>query len=97
VINEINSLGPGQVLTLQSYLNVVGTSPAYTTSGEQWDCSSSDPTLHWTNDAERYCWSDLQTILLYLAASGIGISQPSLVEANFGRTGYSDQAVPEPG
>lgn len=96
IINQINDLQPGEVLTLQTYLNVTGTNPAYTTNQDRWDCTSSDPTLHWSNDAERYCWTDLQTVLLYLAASGIGISQPGLVNANFGRTGYSDRAVPQP-
>ncbi len=96
IINQIESLSPGQVLTLQTYLNVSGTNPTYTTSPDRWDCTSPDPLLHWSNDAERYCWSDLQTILAYLSASGIGITQPSVVNANFGRVGYSDYAVPEP-
>jgi hypothetical protein len=96
VIDQINSLKPGQVLTLQSYLNVTGTNPSYTTNPDRWDCTSPDPRWHWSNDAERYCWNDLLTILEYLATSGIGISQPGLVNANFGRTGYSDQAVPQP-
>jgi len=96
VIAAIQSLRPGQVLSLQSYLDVTGTNPAYTTSRDRWDCTSSDPNLHWTNDVERYCWTDLETILNYIASSGIGITQPAVVEAAFGRTGYSDQAIPRP-
>jgi hypothetical protein len=96
IISAINSLMPGQVLTLQTYLNVTGTNPAYLTNATRWDCTSPDPNLHWTNDVERYCWNDLQTILSYIASSGLGITQPGVVEAAFGRTGYSDRAVPRP-
>ncbi len=96
IISAINSLMPGQVLTLQTYLDVTGTNPAYSTNATRWDCTSTDPNLHWSNDPERYCWSDLQTILDYLASSGLGITQPGAVEAAFGRTGYTDHAVPRP-
>jgi hypothetical protein len=84
------------VLTLQVYLLVTGTSPTYSTTATKWDCTSSNITLHWTNDAERYCWSDFQTVLQYLSSSGIGIVQPGVVNAAYGRTGYSDHAVSEP-
>jgi hypothetical protein len=96
IIALIQALQPGQVLSLQLYLLVTGTSPAYTTNQDTWDCTSPDPTLHWSNDAERYCWSDFQTILQYLASSRIGIVQPGTVNATFGRTGYSDTAVVRP-
>jgi hypothetical protein len=96
IITAIQSLQPGQVLSLQVYLTVTGTSPAYTTDTDRWDCTSSDPNLHWTNDAERYCWTDLQTVLQYLVNSGLTISQPGVVNAALGRTGYSDHAVVKP-
>ncbi len=96
IIAQIKSLPANSVLTLQVYLLVTGTSPSYTTNTTKWDCTSPNPTLHWTNDAERYCWSDLQGILQYLANAGIGIVQPGTVNAAYGRTGYSDHAVPRP-
>jgi hypothetical protein len=96
IIYQIKSLPRDAVLTLQVYLLVTGKSPAYTTNLAQWDCTSSDVTLRWTNDAERFCWSDLQVILQYLANNGIGIVQPGVLNAAFGRTGYSDHAVTQP-
>jgi hypothetical protein len=96
IITQLKNLKPGYVLTLQVYLLVTGTSPTYSTTATKWDCTSSNITLHWTNDAERYCWSDFQTVLQYLSSSGIGIVQPGVVNAAYGRTGYSDHAVSEP-
>jgi hypothetical protein len=96
VIDAIESLPPGRVLTLQVYLLVTGKSPAYTASKDQWDCTSSDPADHWSNDAERYCYSDFQEIMQALYDSGITITQPLAVDAAFGRTGFSDTAVPRP-
>jgi hypothetical protein len=96
IIALIQSLKPGQVLSLQVYLTVTGTSPAYSTNTDRWDCTAADPNYHWTNDTERYCWNDLQTVLQYLASSGLGITQPGAVNAAFGRTGYSDHAVVRP-
>ena len=96
IIAAIQALTPGQVLSLQTYIDVTGTNPAYATNADRWDCTSSDPNLHWTNDAERYCWVDLQTILSFVASSGIGISQPGVVNTAFGRLRYSDHAVARP-
>ena len=96
IIGLIQSLQPGHVLTLQVYLTVTGTSPPYSTNTDRWDCTASDPNYHWTNDTERYCWTDLQTVLQYLVNSGLTITQPGVVDGTFGRTGYSDQAVPRP-
>jgi len=96
IISAIQTLQPGQVLSLQVYLTVTGASPAYTTNTDRWDCTSPDPNYHWTNDTERYCWTDLQTVLQYLVNSGLTITQPGVVNAAFGRTGYSDQAIPRP-
>ncbi len=96
VIDAIESLPPGRVLTLQVYLLVTGKSPPYTASKDQWDCTSSDPADHWSNDAERYCYSDFQEIMQALYDSGITITQPLAVDAAFGRTGFSDTAVPRP-
>jgi hypothetical protein len=94
VITAIRNLRPGQVLTIQAYLLVTGKNPPYSHSRIKWDCTSADPNLHWSNYSERYCWSDLQQILSYLATSGVGITQPGLVNAAVGRTGYGDRPVP---
>jgi hypothetical protein len=96
VIDAIEALPPGRVVTLQAYLLVTGKSPPYTASKDQWDCTSSDPADHWSNDAERYCYSDFQEVMQALYDSGITITQPLAVDAAFGRTGFSDTAVPRP-
>lgn len=96
VIAAIRALRPGHLLSIQAYLLVTGKNPPYAVSRNRWDCTSADPNLHWTNNSERYCWSDLQKILTYLATSGVGITQPGLVNAAVGRTGYSDRPVPDP-
>jgi hypothetical protein len=96
VIDAIDALPPGQVLTIQAYLLVTGKSPPYTTSKDQWDCTSSDPADHWSNDTERYCYSDFQEIMQALYNTGIGITQPLAVDAAFGRTSFSDTAVARP-
>ena len=96
VIDAIEALPPGRGVTLQAYLLVTGKSPPYTASKDQWDCTSSDPADHWSNDAERYCYSDFQEVMQALYDSGITITQPLAVDAAFGRTGFSDTAVPRP-
>jgi hypothetical protein len=93
VIASIRALKPGQVLTVQAYLLVTGKNPQG--SRHRWDCTSPDPNLHWADYSERYCWSDLQQILSYLAHSGVGITQPGLVNGAVDRTGYSDRPVPD--
>jgi hypothetical protein len=89
IITELQSLRPGQWLTLQSYLLVKGTNPAYSQNGTRWDCSSSNPALHWTNDVERYCYSDFQQITRALAATpSITVTDPLTVGESFGRSGF---------
>lgn len=89
IIAEIRSLRPGEWLTLQSYLLVKGTSPAYTNNDTQWDCSSPNPALHWTNDVERYCYSDFQRIARAIAAMPrITVTDPLTVGEAFGRSGF---------
>lgn len=96
IIGKIKALQPGQVLALQVYLAVTGTNPDFTTNQSRWDCTAADPALHWTNDAERYCWDDLRTIFNYLAQSGIGISQPAETSRDLGRTGFGADTVIRP-
>jgi hypothetical protein len=84
------------VITLQVYLLVTGKSPAYATSQDQWDCTSPDPADHWSNDTERYCYSDFQEIMQALYDAGMTITQPLAVDAAFGRTEFADTAVARP-
>jgi hypothetical protein len=85
VIAEINALQPGQWLTIQSYILVTGTSPTYSTSKDRWDCTSPNSADHWTNDNERYCYSDWQQVVQALAAKGITVTDPLTVGEAFGR------------
>ena len=87
VLAKVAALQPGQWFTLQSYIEVTGTSPAYTTSPIKWDCSSADPTLHWSNDNERYCYQDWQAIVAGLRAlPNVVFTDPETVGTAFGRT-----------
>jgi phospholipase C len=86
VISEIASLQPGQWLTIQSYLLVTGASPAYSSNKTQWDCTSANSLDHWSNDVERYCYSDWQAIVAALAARpDITVTSPLAVGEAFGR------------
>jgi hypothetical protein len=84
VVDEINGLQPGQHLSLQGYVFVTGTNPAYSSAGTesnttQWDCTNPDPAYHWSNDVERYCWSDFQQVLLALEARAESTTSPIVV------------------
>jgi sugar lactone lactonase YvrE len=86
IIAQIHALQPGQWFTLQSYLLVTGSSPGYSHDADRWDCTSSNPALHWTNDNERYCYSDWQQIVSAIAAMpGITVTDPLTVGVAFGR------------
>lgn len=85
-ITQIRALGPGQWLTLQSYILVTGKNPAYTSSPLRWDCTSTNRKLHWTNDNERYCYQDWQAIISAIdAVPGIVVTDPLTVGVAFGR------------
>ena len=85
-IAVIDSLKPGQWLTLQAYVLVTGTNPPYAHNGTRWDCTSANPDLHWTNDVERYCYTDWQQIVAAIAARpGIVVTDPLTVGVAFGR------------
>ncbi len=86
VILRIGALRPGQWFTLQAFILVTGTSPPYTRNKTRWDCTSSNPNLHWTNDEERYCYSDWQQIVAAVAARhDIIVTDPLTVGMAFGR------------
>jgi hypothetical protein len=81
----IDTLKPGQWLTLQAYILVTGKSPQYTRNKTRWDCTSPNPALHWTNDVERYCYKDWQQVVRAIAARGITVTDPLTVGKAFGR------------
>jgi hypothetical protein len=78
---ELASLGTNQWLTLQSYVLVTGDRPG------EWRCNAADWHLHWSTDAERYCWSDYVRILDGIP-SGITVTDPKTVAKAWGRTNY---------
>jgi hypothetical protein len=85
VIAAIKALQPGQWMTIQAYVLVAGTNPQYTSSTIRWNCTSSDPARHWTNDNERYCYSDYKKIIAAVAAKDIPTTDPLHVGIAFGR------------
>jgi len=85
IIALVDALQPGQWLTLQSYILVTGKNPTYTHNGTRWNCNSSDPDFHWTNDVERYCYNDFQQVVQAIKARGIIVTDPLTVGMAFGR------------
>ncbi len=85
LVAQLDALTPGQWFSLQSFILVKGKSPTYTNSDVAWDCTSTDPALHWTNDNERWCWGDFQTVMKALVAKGIQVTDPLTVGVAFGR------------
>ncbi len=86
IIARIEALKPGQWYTLQAYLLVTGKNPKYAHDKMRWDCTSSNPALHWTNTTVRYCWSDYQQILQAIAADpAITVTDPLSVGKAWGR------------
>jgi len=85
LIALVDALRPGQWLTLQSYILVTGKNPPYTHNGTRWNCKSANPDLHWTNDVERYCYTDFQQVVQAIKARGITVTDPLTVGVAFGR------------
>jgi hypothetical protein len=88
IISRIRSLKPGEWYTIQAYLLVTGTNPPYAHNATRWDCTSPDQRRHWTNDNERYCWSDYRAILRSIPATAAVVTDPLAVANAFGRPGY---------
>lgn len=85
VMTQIQNLQPGQHYSLQTYLLVRNTNPVYQTSKAQWDCADPNPAYHWSNDVERYCWSDFKRILTFLQNDpNITITDPEGVAVAWG-------------
>jgi hypothetical protein len=83
-VANVKALGPGEWMTMQSFILVKGTNPPG--SAIKWDCNSADPNLHWTNDNERYCLRDWKTVMQAVAArQDIKVTDPLTVGVAFGR------------
>ena len=89
VIGRLDALQPADWFSLQAFVLVTGKNPAYTTNLDRWDCTSANPADHWTNDAERYCYNDFQTIMAAIhekITSGKVISSdPATIATALGR------------
>ena len=83
---QLLALGPNQWLTLQSYVLVRGDRAG------QWGCTGASWTRHWTDDPERYCWSDYRAIIDSIPSS-VTVTDPKTVAKAWGRTAYR---VPAP-
>lgn len=95
LIDTLHGLGPGQWLTLETFILVKGKSPSYAHSKVAWDCTATDPRLHWTNDNERYCYDDWRAVVQALAAMpSVTVTDPLTVGVDFGRPStYPDSAL----
>ena len=83
-IANVNALAPGQWMTIQAFILVKGTNPPG--SAITWDCTSADPTQHWTNDNERYCARDWKQVVQAVhARPDITVTDPLTVGIAFGR------------
>ncbi|HET6849881.1 MAG TPA: hypothetical protein VFH74_13525 [Gaiellales bacterium] len=85
VRSQLLALGANQWLTLQSYVLVTGDREG------AWHCTGSDWRQHWTNDPERYCWSDYRTIVDSIPTS-VRVTDPKTVARAWGRTAYQAPA-----
>jgi hypothetical protein len=83
-IAHVDALLPGEWMTLQSFVLVLGTSPPG--SKIQWDCTSPDPNEHWTSDNERYCFNDWRSVVEAVSQRpDIAVADPLTVGIAFGR------------
>lgn len=85
-LTTVRALEPDQWFTFQAFILVTGKSPAYATSPIRWDCTSSNVRMHWTNDNERYCYQDWQSVIAAISTvPGVIVTDPLTVGVKFGR------------
>lgn len=83
LVARVTALAPGSWATLQSFVLVAGAGQAGTI---RWDCTASNPALHWTNDNERYCYKDFQAVARAVhARADITVTDPLTVGVAWGR------------
>jgi len=78
---RVASEGDNQWIDLQFYKLVSGTGHDGMYS---WDCTSSNPSLHWSSQPELYCQNDFDAILSSVPA-GVVVTDPASVAAAWGR------------
>jgi hypothetical protein len=85
-VTYVRALKPDQWFTFQAFILVTGKSPAYATAPIRWDCTSSNVRMHWTNDNERYCYQDWQSVIAAIpSVPGVIVTDPLTVGVRFGR------------
>ena len=84
LVNMVATMAAGHWLQFQFYRLVWGSSLTGPGS-KHWDCTGSDSALHWTSEAELYCYNDFQQVISMIAA-GVTIADPQTVATAFGRT-----------
>jgi hypothetical protein len=94
LIGYVHSLAPGKWFTYQSFILVKGYRRATAAGKGAWDCTSANPALHWSNDNERYCYTDFQAVIRAIAASGAKVTDPLTVGIAFGRPAHYPRSVP---
>jgi hypothetical protein len=94
LIGYVHELAPGRWFTYQSFILVKGHKVHSSTSPAAWDCTSTNPRLHWTNDNERYCYTDFQAVIRAIKASGATVTDPLTVGIAFGRPATYPRSVP---
>lgn len=52
--------------------------------GADWDCTSSDPAQHWTNEGELYCYNDFQAVIQGRSFAAV-VTDPATVATAWGR------------
>ena len=73
--------GPGEWSVVQMYRFVTG---ANSSSTFDWDCTSSDPDLHWVSNSELYCYDDFLWALDQIPDTVV-VTDPATVAEAWGR------------
>lgn len=81
-ISLITTQGAGTWVDLQFYRIVTGASSV---KGASWDCTSPDPTLHWTSQTEMYCQNDLDAVEAAVPLTTT-VAGPAVIAGAAGRT-----------
>ena len=80
-------------MNLQAYVLVTNSNPTNginqydPTNSDKWDCTNPNPAYHWSNDAERYRFSDFQRIVMALQNDpNVVVTDPQGVSVAWGLT-----------
>jgi len=89
VISRIQGTGLDQWYSLSTYKLVTG---SRLSGNRRWDCTSTDPSNHWTTEVESYCMSDFTTVLTATAAT-FTVADPVTVAKAWGRDLHPEPLV----